>query len=682
MPRPSAFAAAFFAASFLGIAGAADAFRTRLDLAGMDRSVDPGNDFFAYANGTWLRTTEIPPDRAAWGVFEILDEEVARRTSDLIRGMPPSKEPESDSAKVRAYYDAYMDEGAIESKGLSPLEAELAAIAAIGDRRDLSRVLGSTLRADVDPLNNTVFHTDRPFGLWAAPDFADSDRYVAYLLQGGLGMPDRENYLGTDAKDVELQGKYRAHIVAVLKLAQIPDAGSKAARIYDLERKIAEAHVSRTDSLDVHKANNPWRLSDFPSRAPGLDWAVVFEAAGLSRQPMIMVWHPAGIAGLAALAGREPLEVWKDYLTFHAIDRGSPLLPKAFAREQFRFYGAALTGAQRPRERWRRALDATNDALADAVGKLYAERYFPREAKAAAEEMVRRIVAAFERRIDGLDWMSPATRAKAKGKVATLYIGIGYPDRWRSYSGLTVAPGDPLGNRERAELFEYRSSLAKLGSAVDRSTWAMAPQVVNAVNLPLQNALNFPAAILNPPFFDASADAVENYGAIGTVIGHEISHSFDDQGSQFDERGRLANWWTPQDFAHFRAAADRLAAQYDAYEPLPGLHVNGNLTLSENIADVAGLSASLDATRGAYAGEPPPVLSGLTGDQRFFLAFAQVWRSKRRPESLRNLLRTNGHAPGQFRADTVRNLDAWYGAFAVRRGRRLYLAPADRVRVW
>jgi putative endopeptidase len=501
-------------------------------------------------------------------------------------------------------------------------------------------------------------------------------------LQGGLGLPDRDNYLSTDAQDVELQAKYKAHIAAVLKLANMADADTQAARIYDLERKIAEAHNTRTDSADVHKANNPWRLQDFSTKAPGLEWASFFKAAGLSGQPMIMVWHPAGVTGISALVGNQPLNVWKEYLTFRAIDRAAPLLPKAFADESFKFYGTTLSGVPQQRARWKRAVRATSTALGDAVGKLYVKRYFPPQAKAAVQEMVKNIIAAFGKRIDNLTWMSPATRAKAKAKLDTLYVGVGYPEHWRDYSGLKVVRGDALGNAQRSELFDYQWSLSKLGKPVDKTEWYITAQTVNALNLPIQNALNFPAAILEPPFFDAAADPVENYGSIGATIGHEISHSFDDQGSQFDAQGRLLNWWTPEDLAHFRAAADKLAAQFDAYEPLPSLHVNGKLTLSENIADVAGLSAAYDGYRNAYGGKPAPDSQGFTGDQRFFLAYAQSWRGKQRPETLRIQLTTDGHAPDEYRADTVRNLDAWYQAFNIQPGRKLYLAPESRVRVW
>jgi putative endopeptidase len=397
---------------------------------------------------------------------------------------------------------------------------------------------------------------------------------------------------------------------------------------------------------------------------------------------MIMVWHPGGITGEAALVGSQPLDVWKEYLRFHAIDRAAGLLPKAFADERFNFYGRALSGIPQQSERWKRGVRSTSNAMGDAVGQLYVKRYFPPQAKATVQTMVKNIVVAFGHRIDNLEWMSPATRAKAKAKLDTLYIGVGYPEHWRDYTGLKIMRDDPLGNAQRTSLFEYRASLAKLNKPVDKSEWWMTPQTVNAVNLPLQNALNFPAAILRPPFFDMEADPAQNYGGIGATIGHEISHSFDDQGSQFDAQGRLQNWWTPQDLAHFRESADRLAAQFDAYEPLPGVHVNGKLTLSENIADLAGLSAAYDGYRLAFGGKPAPDSQGFTGDQRFFVAFGQIWRGKQRPEAMRLQLATDGHAPEEYRADTVRNIDGWYSAFNIRPGGKLYLAPDTRVRVW
>ena len=651
-----------------------------VDVEGMDRSVDPGDDFFAYANGGWMKRTEIPADRTSFGSFDVIFDMVNKRTADLITEAGRSKDAEAKM--VADYYAAYLSEDAIEKRGLEPLKADLATINAIKDKAQLSTLLGSQLRADVDPLNATNFYTDRLFGVFISADFNNPKKNVPYLLQGGLGMPDRDNYLNTDERNSELQAKYKAHIATILKLANVADAEAKAGRIYDLEHKIAESHATREESSDVHKANNPWKMSEFATKAPGIDWQNYFKAASLNGEPMIMVWHPNAVTGISALVSSVPIETWKEYLTFRTLDRSAGLLPKAFANENFEFYRKTLYGVPQLAPRQRRAIQATSNALGDVVGKMYAEKYFPPRAKTEIQTLVKNIVAAFGKRIDNLTWMSPETKAKAKAKLTTLYVGVGYPDHWRSYAGLKISPDDALANSRAVSLFNYKWSLSKLKQPVDKTEWWMTPQTVNAVNLPLQNALNFPAAILNPPFFNMDADPVENYGSIGGVIGHEISHSFDDTGSQFDAEGRLLNWWTKQDFEHFQEASSKLAAQYDAYEPLPGLHLNGKLTLGENIADVAGLSAAYDAYRASNGGKEAPSAQGLTGDQRFFVAFAQSWRAKMRPETLRVIVMTDGHSPDEFRADTVRNIDAWYTAFNVQPGKKLYLAPEDRVRVW
>lgn len=659
-----------------------------LDVAGMDRSVKPGNDFYDYANGAWLEKTKIPADRSSWSSFSKLAEQGNKRTAELIQEVASSSGKVSPGArKVGEFYTAFMNKAAIDKKGMSPAEPELATIAALKDKRELARFLGAQMRADVDPLNMTNFHTDRLFGLWVSPAFDNPHENAAYMLQGGLGMPDRDDYLKTDAKSKELQAAYRHHIAAVLRLANphesATNSDAQAKRIYALEHAIAETHVSRTDSLEVLKADNPWPLAEFAKKAPGLDWPTYFSAAGLAHQKVIYAWQPKAVIGIAKLVGSEPLPLWKAYLRFHAIDRASPLLSKPFVDEHFAFYGTALTGATELRARWKRAVDATNAALGDAVGKLYVKRYFPPEAKAAAQAMVKNIVAAFGRRIDNLEWMTPATRAKAKAKLAALYIGIGYPEHWRDYSRLEVSKDDAYGNWRRSERFDYKTALEDLAKPVDRTEWRMEPQTVNALNVPLQNALNFPAAILAPPFFDAKTSPAQNYGGIGVVIGHEISHSFDDQGSQFGPYGKLANWWTKKDREHFKAAAEELIKQYDAYEPLPGMHVNGRLTLSENIADLAGLAASLEGYHASsMSGMKRPLVQGFTDDQRFFLSFAQIWRVKMRPAALRNQLLTNGHSPGRYRADTVRNIDAWYRAFGVTKGEKLYLPPAQRIQIW
>jgi putative endopeptidase len=472
-----------------------------------------------------------------------------------------------------------------------------------------------------------------------------------------------------------IRAGYRAHVVNVLKLAGAADPAAAAARIYDLERRIAAAHWTRTASADVEKANNHWARTDFDRKAPGIDWAALLDAAGLGAAPTFIVWQPDAIIGIATLVGSEPLSTWREYLAFRAVDHNAGVLPKAFVDEGFSFYGKMLTGTTQQQDRWKRAVNATNAALGDAVGKMYVQRFFPPEAKAQLKTMVATIVVAFEHRIDALTWMSPKTRASAKAKLATLNVGIGYPDAWRDYSSLEVVRNQAFENAERAALADYQYQLGKLSRTPDRTEWWMDPQTVNALNLPVQNALNFPAAILEPPFFDPAAPAAINYGAIGSIIGHEISHSFDDTGSQFDSTGRYVNWWTPEDLSHFKATSARLVAQYDAYKPFPDVHVNGKLTLGENIADVAGLSAAYDAYR---------ALGHATSDsdRAFFGSFGQSWKSKMREPLARQLLLTDGHAPDEFRADTARNIDGWYDAFGIKPGERLYLAPPDRVRVW
>jgi putative endopeptidase len=452
--------------------------------------------------------------------------------------------------------------------------------------------------------------------------------------------------------------------------------------ILALETRIAGTHTSREDTWDVVKGNNHWRREDFPVRAPGLDWETFFPAAGLGDVTTFVAWQPGAITGLSALVASEPLESWKALLAYHAIEHRAAVLPAAFDREAFAFFGQTLSGSPEQATRQKRAVEAASRALGFAVGREYVERYFPASAKQRAEAMVAGIIAAFDRRIDGLAWMAPTTKAEAKAKLRTIRVSVGYPDRWPAYAGLEVVAGDAYGNAERVERFEYRQNLAKLHGPVDRDEWSMTPQMVNAVNMPAMNAMNFPAAILQPPFFDPDRPEVMNYAAIGAVIGHEISHSFDNLGANFDAHGRLRNWWTPEDLAHFNASGQRLVEQYDSYRPFPDLAVNGRLTLPENIADLAGLTAAYDAYRSSLGGKEAPPTAGLTGDQQFFLSFAQAWRSKYREPTYRRRLLTDGHAPGPYRALTVRNLDAWYAAFQVRPGQTLYLDPDQRVRIW
>ncbi|HEY6455002.1 MAG TPA: M13 family metallopeptidase [Steroidobacteraceae bacterium] len=657
-----------------------------LDLAGMDRSVKPGNDFFAYANGRWFAKTRIPADRADYGTFSILSEAIDKQVADLIRGaaQAAAKSPAagSEAQKIGDYYLSYMDEAAIEARGKGPLAAPLARIAGIKDKKALAAELGAQLRADVDALNASNFYTDNLFGLWVAADLDQPGRYAPYLLQGGLSLPDRDYYLADAPKMIEIRARFQEHIATVLSLAGIGDAKNKARRIFALETAIARIHWARADSEDVAKADNHWSRSHFAKDAPGLDWPSYFAAAHLTNVQEFVVWQPSALIGESALVAATSLADWKDYLQFHYIDHNAMLLSKAFVADHFAFYGKVLNGTPELQPRWKRAVAATNAALGEAVGKLYVARHFSSQDKAAIQGLVRNLVAAFGRRIDSLTWMSPQTKIKAHAKLTTLRVGVGYPDHWRTYDGLEIAPGDAFGNAQRAELFATQQKVARLSQPVDRDEWVMNPQLVNAVNLPVLNALNFPAAILQPPYFDATRHAALNYGAIGAVIGHEISHSFDSAGALFDATGRLSNWWTDADLAHFHAAAQQLVRQFDSYKPFPDLAVNGRQTLDENIADVAGLAVALDAYHIALAGAAAPSLDGLSGDQQFFIAYAQNWREKMRAQRLRQLIITNGHAPSRYRADTVRNLPAWYTAFAVKPGDALYLAPDQRAQIW
>jgi putative endopeptidase len=659
-----------------------------ISLASMDLTVKPGDDFNRFANGGWIARTEIPPDRGEVDVFTRLIDLSNKQTVGLIEeaakgGVPAGADGDkSGMAKIGPLYDSYMDEAAIEAKGITPLRPHLQAIAAIHDKREMARALGETLRADVDALNDTNFHTPNLFGLWVAPGFGDPEHYAPYLLQGGLQMPDREYYLADSDRMREIRAQYQTHISNMLKLAGFAETEMRAQRIFELEHAIAKKHLSLAEDEDIHKANNTWTQADFAAKAPGLDWAEYFRAAGLTKQASFIVWQPTAFTAESALVASVPLDTWKDWLAFHLIDAYAGVLPKAFNDERFAFFGTALSGTPQQRQRWERGVALVNGILGDAVGQMYAKRYFPPEAKAQAQAMVANIIAAFRKRIDGLTWMDPKTKAEAQAKLNTLYVGVGYPDTWRDYSGYEVKKDDAFGNVWRAGLFEYQREVARLGRPVDRKEWAMTPQTVNAVNLPLQNALNFPAAILQPPFFDPQAPAASNYGATGATIGHEISHTFDTEGSAFDSQGRVRNWWTPADLEHFNAATAKLASQYDAYKPFPDLNVNGKQTLGEDIADVAGLSAAYDAYRVSLEGKAAPIQDGFTGDQQFFIAYAQSWGEKAREATLREQVMADEHAPAEYRADTVRNLDAWYTAFGVRPGQKLYLAPADRVRVW
>ena len=667
----------------LGAATAAlaqSAMMSGVDPAAIDRSAKPGDGFDRYANGAWRAAAVIPEDRSSVGVGYDVSLIAERRNAEIIGGQSGAA-PGTDARRIADFYAGYLDTAGIEARGLHPLQPQLDAIYAIADKRALARAIGATIRADTDPINATKFDTENLFGIFVTQDLNRPTVTVPYLMQGGLGLPDRDYYLSTKPDMVELRAAYGRYVAQVMGLAGYANPELRAAAVVALETKIAQAHFGIEQSQDAHNVQS-WRRADFARRAPGLDWAGFWTAAGLARQQQFSVWQPAAITGLSALVAGEPLSVWKDWLAFHRVNQLTGVLPRAFDDARFAFYNKTLQGtpAQQPREK--RGIAAVNQSLGDAVGRLYAQRYFPASSRTEIQGMVKNIVAAFDRRLAGLDWLAPATKAEARRKLQVLIVEVGYGDHWRDYSRLVIRADDPLGNLQRARLAEYRHQLGKIGRPVDRHEWWMTPQTVNAVNLPLQNALNFPAAILETPYFDARFDPAANYGAIGAVIGHEISHSFDNLGADFDSTGRLRNWWTAADLARFNAAGTSLAEQYSAYEALPGLRLNGTQELGENIADVAGLTAAYEAYNASLGGRPAPVIDGLTGDQRFFLAFAQSWRTKMRERALRARIATDVHAPAMWRVETVRNLDAWYPAFGVTAGQTQYLPPAKRVHVW
>lgn len=645
---------------------------------GMDKSILPGEDFNRYVNGHWEKTATIPDDKMSVGVFDSLIEDTDIKVAKLIEATTKAA-PGTAARKIGDFYQAYLNMEHINQLGLSPLQSQLDHIAALTDKTALATYLGQHLRADVDPINATHVHTENLFGLWVSQGFHDHTTYTAYLLQGGLGLSDREYYVSKNPKMVELRSKYLAHIAAILKLANTPDPDNAAKRIFALETRIAQSHATREATSDVLKANNTWSQADFAKKARGLDWSAYFSAAGLQAQSSFIIWHPGALKGSAALVANTPLDIWKEYLRFHAINQRTGVLPQAFADQQFALR-SAFTGAKKPLPRWRDAVDVTNYALGEEVGKLYVEQNFSAEAKQRIRSMVTNLLDAFSARVSALTWMSPKTKAEALEKIKHTYVGVGYPDKWRDYSGLQVSTADAFGNTERASAFFYQEALAKLGKPVDVTEWCMNPQLVNAVNMPLQNAINFPAAFLQSPNFDLQASDAANYGAIGATIGHEISHSFDNSGAMFDSKGELRNWWSKSDLAHFNQSSKALVAQFSAYKPFPDLAVNGQQTLGENIADLAGLMAAFDAYRSAMK-QKGQVVTKET-DQEFFLSFARTYRGKMRDETLRSIIVTNEHAPEQFRLLTVRNLDAWYPAFNVQPGQKQYLTPKDRVRVW
>jgi putative endopeptidase len=643
------------------------------DTSAIDRAANPGDSFHLYANGNWDRNTPIPADKPALSSFSVLQDRVNEQVRAVLEDSARAGAPKgSIKQKVGDYYASFMDEAAIEARGAAPLKADFDRIAAAKGKADLASLFAAAQWNNIpSPINVDI-----------GTDLRDSSRYLVTLNQSGLGLPSRDFYLDeANPRFAEIRTKYQAYIANMLRLGGFAEPEARAKRVFELEKKLAAAHWSTLDLRQVEKGYNPMTAAELSAAAPGLDWGAFLKAAGIAGQGILNVGQPSAFTGTAALVESEPLETWQDYLRLRTIQRHAGILPKAFVETNFDFYGKTLSGTPQLQERWKRALNSANNAVGEGVGQLYVARYFPAESKVKVDRLVRNLIAAMDKRITGLAWMAPETKVKARAKLAAFNPMIGYPDKWTDYTPLEIVRDDIFGNQRRAVRFYYRTELDKLGKPVDRNEWFMNPQTVNAYANPELNQIVFPAAHLQPPFFDPDADDAVNYGGIGIGIGHEISHHFDDQGRKFDASGKLSDWWTAADVERFKQLAAPLAAQFSEYEPLPGFRVNGEQTMGENIADLAGLAIAYDAYKIALGGKPAPVIAGFTGDQRFFLGFAQVWRAKYREPLLQQQLKAGVHTPSHLRSNTVRNFDPWYEAFGVKNG-ALYLPPEKRVRIW
>jgi len=645
-----------------------------VDTSGIDKSVKPGDDFFLYANGAWLKRTEIPADRTSIGSFQNLQILSENRMKELVADLeardPKTLNPEE--RQLRDLYDAFTDTKQIEARGIAPIKPDLARIASLESLDDVAALMG-------DP----AFPSDSIIATGVTPDAKNTNAYVVTATQSGLGMPDRDYYLRDDPALATTRDAYKKYLASMLSLVGAKDAEARAAAVYALETDIAKAHWAVAERRNADKTYNPMTVKELSAFAPGFPWETYFKAEGISADRKVVVRENTAFPPLATLFAKTPIAVWRDYLTLNYLHSMAPYLPKAFDETNFDFYGKVLGGQaqQLPREtRAVRLLDAT---LTHPFGKLYVAKYFPPATKAKAEKLVANLLKAYDADIRTIDWMSPVTRQKALDKLHAFTPHIGYPDKWRDFSGLVIKRDDLIGDSERASAFEWNYRLGRIDQPVDRNEWGMTPPTINAYYTQLFNSIFFPAAILQPPFFDPNADDAVNYGGIGAVIGHEISHGFDDQGSKYDGGGILRSWWTDDDRKAFDSRTTMLGAQFDAYEGLPGLHVNGKLTMGENIGDLSGLAIALKAYHASLGGKPAPLIDGLTGDQRFFLSFAQIWRAKYRDSQMRVQILSNPHSPPHFRVwGPTRNNDAWYQAFNVKPGDAMYLPPNKRVKLW
>jgi len=644
-----------------------------LDKSGMDPAVRPQDDLFLAMNGTWVKNTEIPADKSSWGTFYQLRELSDQRVKDIIEELASKPQAAGTiNAKIGDFYSSYMDTAAIDAAGTKPLAPFKAQLAAVKNKKDLVLLMGKW-----------VSFADLPLGLGVGPDAKDPTIYSAGAGQGGLGLGDRDYYLKSDARFAKAREAYVAYVRTLLALDGDKNAVMDAKAVMALETKLAKVQWSQEANRDPIKTYNPMTLQELAAKAPSLDWKAYLEAGDLPNPAFVSIAQPDYTWALVKMIKDQPLDVWKAYLRVRMLDGVARELPAAFRDAAYQFHDVAITGVKQDKPRWQRGVAALNGAMGEAVGQVYVSKYFPPAYKARMVELVDNLLKTYATSIDNLTWMSPTTKVEAHAKLTKYGVKIGYPDVWRDYGALEVKAGDPIGNSVRAAEFEYHRQAVRNGGKVDRTEWGMTPQTVNAYYDPQKNEVVFPAAILQPPFFDMKADDAVNYGAIGAVIGHEISHGFDDQGSQFDGDGKLRNWWTPEDRKAFEAITSRLDAQYSAYSPLPGTHLNGKLTMGENIADLSGLQIAYKAWKMSLGGKPAPRIDGYTGEQRFYLGFSQVWRAKVRDERALQLVVIDPHSPAQFRADGASiNSDGFHDAFGTQPGDKMWKAPADRIRLW
>ena len=636
------------------------------DTKGMDPSVKPGDDFYLHANGGWAKATPIPPDKSNYGAFNVLDDLSRERTRGILEAARADH-----SSKIGLAYASYLDAATVEKKGLAPIKPWIAKIKGIQDRADYAQVAAQAARMGVSG----------PFTFYVGQDDKDPESYILNMRQSGLGLPDRDFYLQSDDKMAAIRTAYVAHLEQMLTLVGENDGKARAAALMAFETQLAKVHWTQVDSRDADKTYNKMTLTDLQKAAPGFDFAAYF-AANRLQPATLLVAQPSAVTGEAATIANAPIGVLKDALLLRSLHAYATYLPDRIADADFAFYGTILSGTPQREERWKRAVGFVKDNMGDEVGQAYVARYFPPETKAAMDQLVKNVIAAMGRRIDGLAWMSDPAKARAHKKLAAFTPKIGYPSKWRDYSGLMIRADDLYGNARRANAHDFDYHMGKLGKPIYRWEWQMTPMEINAYADFGMVEIVFPAAILQPPFFDPHADPAVNYGGIGAVIGHELSHHFDDQGAKYDETGKLNQWWSDADVVAFKGLTDRLVKQYDAYEPLPGAHVKGDFTLGENIGDLAGVAVALDAYHASLGGKPAAVIDGTTGDQRFFLGWAQVWRRNYREPNLRQRLVTDPHSPAQYRADIVRNFDEWYAAFQPQAGEKMVLSPQDRVKIW